>query len=112
MTSQQLALHIADMLEDKKALDVTVLDIGHLTVIADCFVIASGRSALQVKALYEDLDEKLSAEGENILRHDGAHEARWIVVDLGHVIVHLFHQEEREFYNIERLWMDGSNRLR
>ena len=64
-----------------------------------------------VRSLAEDVEEKLDAEGVPVRRHEGMNESRWVVLDYAHVIVHIFHPEEREYYNIERLWMDGSNQL-
>ena len=108
---RNLVLHIGTLLEDKKAQNLLMLDVSHLTIVADCFVIASGRSVVQVKALADELDEKLGAEGIFARRREGYAEGRWIVLDYGAVLVHLFHEEEREFYHLERLWMDGSNRI-
>lgn len=106
------ALKIANILSDKKAQDILIIDIEELTVIADCFVIASGRSPLQVRALCDEIEEKLEAEGERVIRKEGYEAARWIVLDYGDILVHIFHKEEREFYNIERLWEDGTNTIK
>jgi iojap-like ribosome-associated protein len=111
MDSIALAQQVASILYDKKAQDIVALNVGHMTVIADCMVIATGRSAIQVKTLADEVDEKLSAQGIEPRRMEGHNEGRWIVIDYGFVIVHIFHQEERAFYNLERLWEDGSNRL-
>lgn len=106
---RELALRIAEVMRDKKAEEILVLEIGHLTIIADCMVIANGRSMVQVKALADEIEEKLGREGEDPLRREGYAEGRWIVMDYGSVIVHIFHEQEREYYHLERLWMDGSN---
>ena len=111
MDQASLALRIAKILYDKKAQDITVLHVGHLTVITDYMVIATGRSALQVKALADDVDDALAMEGVALRAKEGALEGRWIVLDYGAVLVHIFHPEDRQFYNLERLWEDGSNRL-
>lgn len=111
MEQMILAQRIARILHDKKALDITVLHVGHLTVITDYMVIASGRSTLQVKALADDVDEALALEGVTLRAREGAGEGRWIVLDYGTVLVHIFHPEDRQFYHLERLWEDGQNRI-
>jgi ribosome-associated protein len=111
MEQTGLAQRIAKILYDKKALDITVLHVGHLTVITDYMVIASGRSALQVKALADDVDDALAMEGVALRAREGQGEGRWIVLDYGTVLVHIFHPEDRQFYHLERLWEDGSNRV-
>ena len=109
MEPSELVNKIIAILDDKKAEDVLALSVTHMTVLAHSIVIASGRSALQVKALYDALTEKLEVEGIFARRHEGTGAGRWIVVDYGDVIVHLFHEEERRYFNLERLWMDGTN---
>jgi ribosome-associated protein len=106
-----LTQRIARHLNDKRADDIIALDVTHLTIIADTMVIASARSTLAVRALYESLTEALDAEGVVPRRKEGAAEGRWIVADFGHVIVHLFHEQERAYYNLERLWADGTNKI-
>jgi ribosome-associated protein len=104
---------IVNILLEKKAQDVAVVDISDMTVIADAFVVCSGRTPIQVRALADELEEKLAADkGEGVLRREGLEAARWIVLDLGSVLVHIFHREEREFYNLERLWNNGKNIIR
>ena len=110
MENNSLALRIARILYEKKALDITVLSVGHLTVITDYMVIASGRSSLQVKALADDVDDALAMEGVSLRAREGQEEGRWIVLDYGTVLVHIFHPEDRQFYHLERLWEDGENR--
>jgi len=78
-----------------------------VSIIADYFLIASGGSSIQVNALAQELDEKLSKEGVSPLRTEGLQSASWVIMDYGGVIVHIFHSETRKFYNLERLWADG-----
>jgi ribosome-associated protein len=106
---KKLATEAAELLYEKKADNIMVLDIAHLTSIADYFVICSGRNTIQVRALADDLADKLKTDHSLPLRKEGYYDARWIVLDYASVIVHIFHEQEREYYNIERLWMDGSN---
>ena len=110
MNPKELALRIADILEDKKAENIMVLDVAHLTSVTEYFVICSARNTVQTGTMAEDVEEKLLQE-ENLeaRRKEGYREARWVVLDYASVIVHVFHEQEREYYNIERLWMDGSN---
>ncbi len=108
---KDLALRIAQILRDKKAEELLVLEIAHLTIIADCMVIANGRSMTQVKALADNVEEKLAEDGVSPIRREGYAEGRWIVLDMGSVLVHIFHEQEREYYHLERLWMDGSNSI-
>ena len=111
MENTGLAQRIAKILYDKKALDITVLHVAHLTVITDYMVIATGRSSLQVKALADDVDDALAMEGVTLRAREGQGEGRWIVLDYGTVLVHIFHPEDRQFYHLERLWEDGTNRI-
>jgi ribosome-associated protein len=105
--STELARQIAKLLDDKKAERITVLDIDKLTTLGDYFVIASGNSTTQVKALAAEIDEKLSAQGIQPKRIDGESSAMWILMDYYDVIVHIFYNETRDFYGLERLWADA-----
>lgn len=105
--SRELALQIARILNSKKAIDVRILDISRLTIITDYFVIAGGNSEIQVRALCDEVLEYMRKQGIEVGRQDGYRYGRWIVLDYGDVIVHLFHRDERAFYNLERLWADG-----
>ena len=111
METRELALKMAQILDKKGALDIQILEVDHLTSITDYFVIASGRNVLSVRSLSEDLEDKLAEEGVTPRRRDGMHDSRWIVLDFASVIVHIFHPEERAYYNIERLWQDGTNQV-
>ena len=101
-----LAQRIARILYAKKAQDIRVLHVAQLTVITDYMVIASGRSSLQVKSLADDVDDQLAMEGVALRAKEGNAEGRWIVLDYGSVLVHIFHPDERQYYNMERLWLD------
>lgn len=105
--SRKLARLIAQLAEDKKAEDITVLDIGKLLVITDYFVICSGKTKRQVKTISETIQEELDKEGIRPLGTEGSREARWVLLDYGDVVVHVFLTEEREFYQLERLWRDA-----
>ncbi len=108
---RRLALKMAAILNNKGAIDIEILNVADMTTITDYFLIASGRNVQAVRALSEDLEDRLAEESIFPRRRDGMHESCWIVLDFGGVIVHLFHPEERLYYNIERLWRDGENSL-
>lgn len=109
--SKELALKIAEILDAKGADDIQILEVSYLTSITDYFVIASGRNVQSVRTLGEDVEDKLAEEAVLPRRKEGMNESRWVVLDYAHVIVHIFHPEERQYYNIERLWQDGSNQI-
>ena len=99
-------LALCEALDNKKAFDILALNVADKTIIADWFIIASGRSTTQVKALCDELEEKAAERGLIAQRKEGYQEGRWIVVDFGTILVHIFHPEERQYYNMERLWAD------
>ena len=108
MESKLLKEKIISILEDKKARDVVAIDVDNVTVIADSFIICNGTSTTHIKSLADEV-EKVLKEKESILpsHTEGYNSARWILMDYGDVIVHIFHEEDRKFYDIERLWTDG-----
>ena len=110
--SEALAEEICEFLLSKKGEDVVLLDVREKTTLCDYFIIASGRSTLQVKSLCENLEEKLSKEGLEPKRTEGVRDGRWGVLDYGDVIVHVFNDESRLFYHLERLWDNGENLVR
>lgn len=111
MGNRELALKMAGILDEKGALDIQILEVEHLTSVTDFFLVASGRNVQAVRSLSEDLEDKLAEEGILPRRREGMHESRWIVLDYAEIIVHIFHPEERAYYNIERLWQDGTNQV-
>ncbi|MDY5221404.1 MAG: ribosome silencing factor [Eubacteriales bacterium] len=111
LNSKELALKAAKILDEKGANDIEILEVAHLTSITDYFVITNGRNIQSVRSLAEDLEDKLTEEGIEPRRKEGERESKWIVLDYAHVIVHIFHPEERKYYNIERLWQDGTNQV-
>lgn len=96
---------ITKAIEDKKGFDLKVLNITNLTPIADYFVIVSGNSSTQVQSIADEVESKMSLEGYDFMTNkEGYQSARWILIDYGDIIVHIFHKDERDFYNLERLW--------
>jgi len=108
MESKEKALKIAHLLDNKKAWDIKILNIGSVSNLADFFVIGSAGSSVQAKALCDEVTDKLSEEDHVLATHtDGYQGANWIVLDFDDVMVHIFIDEIREFYDIERLWNDA-----
>lgn len=105
----EIIYKMAKVLDARKAEDIVLIDVSKITILADTFIVCSGRAANHIKMLADELDNAMAKEGLKRLRMEGYQEGRWIVLDFGDVIVHIFHREEREFYNIERLWLDGTN---
>ncbi|MGD9676755.1 MAG: ribosome silencing factor [Vulcanibacillus sp.] len=104
ITINDLAQLAAKAASEKKAIDTVILDIRDLSLIADYFVICSANSETQVQAIAREIKEKVIEAGVEIKGMEGLSHARWVLIDLGDVVVHVFHKEEREFYNLERLW--------
>ena len=111
MEAKNMAEKIARVLYDKKAANILVLDVSHLTVITDYMVIASGRNILQTKSLADDVDDAMAQEGVALRAREGKDEGKWIILDYSSVLVHIFHPDDREYYHLERLWSDGQNAL-
>ena len=107
LNSREIAAIAAKALDDKKAKDVLVLKTADHTVIADYFVICNGSSAPHVKALVDEVDKQLSEAGEPPMRREGLRSDIWVLMDFGCVLVHVFTDEARQFYNLERLWSDA-----
>ena len=99
----------AKCIDDKKGKKLQVLQVGELTSIADYFVIASGTSSTQVKAIADEVIDKLKAAGEEPIHVEGFNSAMWILIDFADVVVHVFMEETRDFYGIERLWADAKH---
>lgn len=93
--------------EDKKALDPLVLDITPVSLVADYFLICSGRTDIQVSAIAGEVEERLAELGIHPRRVEGKSEGLWVLLDYSDFIVHIFRQQEREYYNLERLWADA-----
>ena len=109
MEGKELALAVCKALSDKKAHDIVTVDVADQTIMCSYFVIASGSSTTQVRALGDHVEEELEKKGVKALRKEGLHEGRWGVLDYGDVIVHIFNDESRLFYYLERLWDSGKN---
>ena len=92
---------------DKMGDDIVVLDIHEVSIISEFFIIASANNSNQLKAITDHIQEKLAELGVNVRHVEGVQSARWILLDFGHIIVHLFCKEEREYYRLERLWGDA-----
>ena len=107
-TAKELALLAARALADKKAKEIQALEITDLTTLADYFVIATGSSNTQINALVDNVEKVLHEEaGEQPLHREGYRGGTWVLLDYGCICVHVFSQEAREFYSLERLWKDG-----
>ncbi|MBQ3211812.1 MAG: ribosome silencing factor [Oscillospiraceae bacterium] len=107
MTPKEIAAIAAKALDDKKAKEIKVLATAEQTVLADYFVICNGTSSTHIKALVDAVDKALSEAGEPPVRREGLRSDIWILMDFGSVIVHVFTDEARKFYNLERLWSDS-----
>ncbi len=107
MESKELALYCAKILSDKLSKNLSVLYVQEVTTLADYFVIATGGNATHVKALADEVEFKLRQEGIAPGHIEGHGSHSWIVMDYGAVVVHVFSEEAREFYDLERLWKDG-----
>ena len=105
--SGELARIAIAALEEKKAEDIRVIDISEVSVLADYFIIANGSNGPQIQALSDEVSEKMEKAGAVLKQIEGYDNASWILLDFGDVIVHIFNQEYRLLYDLERIWRDG-----
>ena len=94
-------------LDEKKGEDIRVIDISGISVIGDYFVITNGTSDSQVRALVENVEEKMHKAGYELKEQEGNNSGTWVLLDYGDIIIHIFDRENRPFYNLERIWSDG-----
>lgn len=96
-------------LEDKLGEDIKVLDLRGLSNIADCFVIAGGKNENQLRAMADEVEQRLFKEGVKLHHSEGYSGGTWILLDFGSLLVHLFNREQREFYGLEHVWSDAKS---
>ena len=111
MDQRELAIIAAKALDAKRAKDIVVLKVDEMTVITDYMVIATGNSAPQVNALCEHVEDEMAKADAFARRREGIGDGHWGVLDYGTVMVHVFHEQDREYYQLERLWADGTNEV-
>ncbi|MCM3769834.1 MULTISPECIES: ribosome silencing factor [Priestia] len=107
MTERELLSLVVEAADDKKAIDIVALNMEGISLVADYFVICHGNSDKQVQAIAREIKEKAHEHGISMKRLEGFEQAKWVLVDLGDVVVHIFHKDERGYYNLERLWGDA-----
>lgn len=108
MTSKEMARMACEAMEDKKAQDIKIINIEHVSSIADYFIIASGTNRNQVQAMADNVNEVLGRAGVEPKQMEGYQNANWILMDYRDVVIHIFDEENRLFYDLERIWRDGS----
>lgn len=111
MSEQNKSNHMATLalqaMEEKKAEDIKIIDIQEISTIADYFIIASGNNRSQIQAICDEIEETLGRAGYSKKQSEGYDTANWILMDYGDIIVHIFDQQNRLFYDLERIWRDG-----
>ncbi len=108
MTSKELAKLACDALDDKKALEIKVINIENVSTLADYFIIANGTNHNQVQAMADNVDETLGRAGCEPKQIEGYQNANWILMDYRDIVIHIFDEENRLFYDLERIWRDGT----
>ncbi|HLY10275.1 MAG TPA: ribosome silencing factor [Planctomycetota bacterium] len=106
-TPRQLALVAAEVCDEKKAKDIRVLDVRKVTSISDYFIICSTSNERQARAIAEDLRLKMRELGKSEMGVEGLQDGRWVLQDFADIVLHVFHESQREFYDIEGLWADA-----
>jgi ribosome-associated protein len=107
MTERELLVLAVKAADDKRAEDIVALNMNGISLIADYFLICHGNSEKQVQAIAREMKSKADEAGIHVKRLEGFDEAKWVLVDLGDVVAHVFHRDERMYYNLERLWGDA-----
>lgn len=109
MESKEKAKLIYDTLDNKLAVDVSIIDISNISILADYFIIAGGKNKSHIQTLADSINDDLAKAGEHPKQIEGYNTASWILMDYGDVIVHIFSEEDRLFYDLEKIWSDGKS---
>ncbi|MEN1969336.1 ribosome silencing factor [Lentibacillus sp. N15] len=104
----ELLEKVAKACDDKRAEDMVALDMKEVSLVADYFLICHGSNERQVQAIARSIKDAVEEEGMSLQRLEGFEQARWILVDIGNIVCHIFHKDERSYYNLERLWGDAT----
>ena len=107
MNEKELLQIAAKAADDKRAEDMIVLDMKGISLVSDYFIICHGNSDKQVQAIAREMKEKVEEAGFDVRKMEGCDEARWVLVDMGDVVAHIFHKDDRSYYKLERLWGDA-----
>ena len=107
MNSKEKLEFIIDILKDKKALDIKVIDITDVSILCDYFIICTGTSKAHIRTLSDEVDEKTKDKGEKCASKEGYDSCDWVLLDFGDVVLNVFKADVREFYSLEKLWADG-----
>ena len=105
--SREMASLAYHALEEKKADNITMIDIAQVSTLADYFIIASGKNRNQIQAMADEVDEVLGRAGYEVRHKEGYQTANWILLDYGDLVIHIFDTQNRLFYDLERIWRDG-----
>ena len=108
MEIKELALAICKAASEKKASDIVTMDMQGLMSSTDYFVVCSANTSTQVRAIADNMEEKLEEAGVPVWHKEGYHEGEWVLLDYGDVVAHVFRQDSREYYALERLWSDAA----
>ena len=106
-TSKQMVKTTVEALKEKKGYDIKVIDISEISILADYFIIANGNNTNQVQAMVDNVEEQMYKAGFSDPKVEGYNNASWILLDYNDIVIHVFDDESRSFYNLERLWKDG-----
>lgn len=107
-SSKDLALIAAEAASDKRAADIVALDVAELLVVTDYFVICTGNTDIQVRAIADAVEDRLREDaGVKPIGREGVEEGKWVLLDFGDLVLHVFQPQEREFYRLEKLWADA-----
>jgi ribosome-associated protein len=107
ITPRQLALLAAEVCDEKKAKEIIVLDVRKITSISDYFIVCSTSNERQARAIADDMRVRMKGLGKREMGVEGIEDARWVLQDFGDIVLHIFHESQREFYDIEGLWADA-----
>ena len=107
LTPKEIAYEVTRALDAKKGMDIKLLKIDSVSTLADYFLICTATSNTHVKTLCDAVEEALEAKGEQVLNREGHRSGTWVLLDFGCLVVHVFTEEARAFYDLERLWQDG-----
>lgn len=107
MDIQKLAYDMVELIQDKLGHDISLLDVQKISSVSDYFIIASGNSNRQVMAIAENVEDGMEKKDYFLQHKEGHRDGNWVLLDFGDVVVHVFNKEQRDFYNLEKLWCDA-----